>query len=277
MNSLTEARVVGSLGNITIDRNAPSVVCNFSENGWRFDYFFHGIGAKNLLVFFPSALVRGKRHVPSFHRWSWAKNFENADVICVSDPTLFLHQEMLGAWCQGKRDDWILPRTLAHILQLQQKFGYSRIVFCGSSLGGFLALQAGTLAPSLGFDAEKCRVFSENPQVSLPKYMWTSHMNRLAQVSFGVPTISDVEDKYLPQLDVVELIKKTNHIPKGLLVIKESDAHHYEAHVGYLQGGVSLDAENNLRVEVISAAVDSTGHTPLTFDEMSARVIPFFH
>ncbi len=277
LNSLTEARVVGSLGEITIDRNSPGILCGFSEGEWRFDYFFHGVGAKNLLVFFPSALVRGKRHVPSFHRWSWAKNFENADVICVSDPTLHLHAEMLGAWCQGRKDDWILPRTLTHILQLQQKFGYSRVVFCGSSLGGFLALQAGILAPSIGFDAGMCRIFSENPQVSLPKYMWTSHMNRLAQVSFGVASINDVDKNYLHQLDIIELIGKTGHIPKGLVVVKESDAHHYEEHVVHLQNSIVLDDQNNIRVEVIPAAMDATGHTPLTFDEMSSRVVSLCH
>lgn len=272
MTSLAQARVAPSWDAITINSNAPSTVCEFVEAGWKFNYFLHALGRKNLFVFFPSALVRGKRHVPSFHRWSWAENIERADVLCVSDPTLRLNNEFLGAWFQGNKDDWVLLRSLAHILTLQQKFGYEKVVFCGSSLGGFVALQAGALAPSVGFNPEACVVFSENPQTCLPKYMWTTHMDRLAQVCYGTKSIAEIDKKYLIRLDVVELMRSLNHIPNGLVVIKESDVHHYEEHVEYLRNSVLLDSSKNLRVEVIPARVDSTGHTPLTLEEMSARV-----
>ncbi|MGE0310859.1 MAG: hypothetical protein AB7P21_04460 [Lautropia sp.] len=255
----------------------PRVVrCALVEGDWLFDYFHFGRGRRRLLVLFPSALVRGKRIVPSFHRWSWAPQFSDADVLCVSDPTLRLDEEILGGWFQGTADDWVMPRVLRHIRHLTIGGEYREVVFCGSSLGGFAALQAGVLAPSVGFTSEECRVVSENPQVSLPRYMWGAHMAKLARVSYGVDSLDLVEPRHLGRLDVALLSEQCGHVPIGVVVVKESDAHHHQVHVKYLQQALAERAAERLRVDVIPASLDASGHTPLSFKELSTRLETLF-
>lgn len=210
--------------------------------------------------------------VPSFHRWSWSPLFTDADVLCISDPTLRLDSEILGGWFQGKDDDWVLLRTLRHIRFIQQKFDYQKVTFCGSSLGGFAALQAGILAPSIGFAETECRVFSENPQISLPRYMFKSHMQKLAQVSYSVEDINSIPEYAQPRLDVVRLMHQSNHVPRGLVVVKESDVHHHQVHVNYLRENIPSSHHDSLKIEVIPSSVDASGHTALTIDEMLSRM-----
>lgn len=270
-NLLEKAKVFSSLEAVSLRKENPEFICSFTEDSWHFDYFNYLNGKEQLNVFFPSALVRGKRLVPSFHRWSWAPLFKDADVLCVSDPTLRLDTELLGGWFQGKGDDWVLFRVLKHIKYIQQTLNYKRVLFCGSSLGGYAALQAGILAPSIGFSGVECRVFSENPQVSLPCYMQLHHMRKLAQISYGVDDINEISEEYVSRLDIVKLMHQVNNVPKGLVVVKESDTHHHLIHVNYLKNNILKD-NDFLRFEVIPSSIDATGHTPLNIDEMLRRI-----
>lgn len=272
-HNLYSSRTSDSLESITPDPERPAILCSFVEDLWQFDYFHHAAGNCNLIVFFPGAMVRGKRHVPCFHRWTWATHLHNTDVLCVSDPTLRLDNEILGAWFQGYKEDWVLLRILQHIRYLKNKFKYQRVIFCGSSMGGFVALQAGILAPSTSEDAEKYLVFAENPQVCLPRYKFTAPMVKLAQVSFGVDDINAIPEKAMVRLDTVALMQQHNYAPRGLVVVKESDKHHHQVHVQYLRDNISPNQAQRLKIEVIPEAIDATGHTPLSFHEMSARLV----
>lgn len=97
-------------------------------------------------------------------------------------------------------------------------------------------------------------------------------MDRLAQVSYGAKSIAEIDKKYLKRLDVVELMRDLGHVPKGLLVIKESDVHHYQDHVEYFRNSIALDPATNMSIEVIPTELDPTGHTPLNLEQMYARV-----
>ncbi len=272
MNLLESARTSDTLDTIATEGQDGATRYSLTEENWEFDYFYHPKRKKNLYVFFPSALMPGKRLVPSFHRWSWAPLMPDADVLCVSDPTLRLDQDLLGGWFQGRGEDWVLPRILKHIALIQQKLRYGRVVFCGSSLGGFAALQAGVLAPSIDFAATDIRVFAENPQISLPLYNFRSHMQKLAQVSYAVSDLAEVPEYALMRLDIVRLVHQLNHVPRGLVVVKESDTHHHQVHAKLLRDGIPLSHRSRLSIEVIPTSIDATGHTALTLAEMLKRI-----
>ena len=112
---------------------------------------------------------------------------------------------------------------------------------------------------------------AENPQISLKNY-WKTHTTTLAKVCFGKNNIDEVPKKYLYRLDIVELIKKYNYVPNGLIVIKESDTHHYNVHIKYLQDNIPAQQRNNLKIEVIPASIDNTGHTPLNLEQFKQRL-----
>lgn len=269
MMHLNEMSCVHSLESLS-SVDAPTL-CSFDEACWRFDYYFSPRQSSTLLVFFPGALTANKRYVPAFHRWSWAFQLPAYDVLGLSDPTLYLDEHLLGGWLQGKSVDWVLTRSLSHLQAFQSLRKYENIVFCGSSLGGFVALQAATLSVD-NFMGARVMVYAENPQISLMKYWITRHMNLLASVCYGVRSLNDVSSQFHSRLDIVSLITSQNHIPRGLVVTKESDTHHHEVQLQYLRSGLQFCSSHLLNLEVIPASVDSSGHTPLTFQEMHSRI-----
>jgi hypothetical protein len=247
-------------------------LATFVEDELKFDYFFSRKGAKKLLVFFPSALREGRRRLPAFHRWSWAEQFADFDVLCVSDPTMHLHQEMLGGWLVGNKSTWVLENVLKHIAKLQQSLGYDDVVFCGSSLGGFCAIQSGAMAETFGISVGKGGVYAENPQINLFSYKFFKHIDLLAQVGFDAPNREAMADEYAKRFNVVTTLEEYGHVPHGLVVIKESDAHHFSNQVPQLATYVDAAGSSSLAIEVIPADVDPSGHTPLDIHQMKERI-----
>lgn len=250
----------------------PEVTTSFDQDGFTFDYFLSKHSSKTLLVFFPSALRAVRRRVPSFHRWSWAAQMPAYDVFCVSDPTMRLNEKILGGWLLGNEQTWVLKTVMQHTKALQEHFGYENIIFCGSSLGGFCALQAGALAPGLGLNLGSGGVFAENPQINLLTYKFKEAINLLARECFNVPSREQIPQQFLERLNAVETMKIAHNVPRGLVVIKESDAHHFTDQVPQLAQYLSTLPDQGLEIEVIPAHLDTTGHTPLTLLQMLERL-----
>lgn len=260
MYSLSDSPILTLEETLRLERPSRTI---YEEKGLRFDFFFYPKGKKKLLIFFPSALPKNKRIVPSFHRWSWCENFDDHDCLCVSDPTLHLDSEILGGWMQGSRDSWALEIFLTQLDFICNKKGYESVIFTGSSLGGFCAIQASFL-----FKKPNVRTlfYAENPQISLFNYIYKNHANKLAKVSFGENSIDHL-NRFDFRLDVVKTGIKYGLNSKGMVVIKESDEHHFSVHVAYLKQNFP-----DVEVEVISKELDPTGHTPLLFEQMKTRV-----
>lgn len=247
---------------------------SFNDRGLVHNYIYRkDSGNKKLLVFLPSALPRHKRRVPAFHRWSWMQSFEGFDALCISDPTLLLDHEILGGWMQGTKDSWALDVFLEHISYINKNKNYESIVFSGSSLGGFVALQAATVL-SNRIPEVNVRFYAENPQISLPLYWIERHMNHLAKVCYGVSSLKNVSKDFYHRLDIVELMIRSECSPKGVLIIKESDEHHYNVQFDFLKKQVMLD--DLFKVEVIPKELDESGHTPLTLEQMQDRLRRYF-
>lgn len=247
-------------------------LATFVEDEFKFDYFFSKKGAKKLLVFFPSAQKRDARRVPSFHRWSWAEQFADFDVLCVSDPTMHLHQKMLGGWLVGNKSTWVLENVLKHIATLQQSLDYEDVIFCGSSLGGFCAIQSGAMAESFGISVGNGGVYAENPQINLFTYEFFTHIDLLAQVGFDAPNREAIAAEYAKRFNAVKTLEEYGHVPHGLVVIKESDAHHFSNQIPQLDSYIKGGEPNTLSIEVIPAAADPSGHTPLDIIQMKERI-----
>jgi len=250
----------------------PEVTTSFEQDGFTFDYFLSRHSSKTLLVFFPSALRPEMRRVPSFHRWSWAADMPAYDSFFVSDPTMRLGEEILGGWLLGNEQTWVLKTVIEHTKALQDHFGYENIIFSGSSLGGFCALQAGALAPSLGLKLGSGGVFAENPQINLLTYKFREAIDLLARECFNVATREQIPQQFLERLNAVETMKSANYVPRGRVVVKESDIHHFTDQIPQLAQYLSTLPDQGLEIEVIPNDLDTTGHTPLTMQQMLQRL-----
>lgn len=270
MAETTIAPLVESLDELVA--GTGNMTCSFEEANFRFDYFLSKKGSKTLLVFLPSAQREANRRVPVFHRWTWSRHFSDCDVMSVSDPILHVDERILGGWLLGNRQTWVLEIVLRHIAKLQQSLGYEDVVFCGSSLGGFCAIQSGAMAETFGISVGKGGVYAENPQINLMTYSVASAIDLLARTSFGAANRTEIAEEFQVRFNVVKTLEAYANVPRGLVIIKESDKHHFENQLPQLEDYLELKKDTRLKIEVIPAEEDPTGHSPLTLEQMKQRV-----
>lgn len=118
---------------------------------------YHGIKYKfllNLLENSDKLVVLGSgalsknsswdRSRPRFSRWSW--DFGES-TINFDDPTLYLDDEILIAWSIGNSEFWYLKdiSTIIKIIADKLKIKDNKLIFFGSSAGGFTSLMLSTL------------------------------------------------------------------------------------------------------------------------------------
>lgn len=238
---------------------------NFKKSDLIFDYLIRPSDSDSLIVFFPAAMPQGARRVPSFYRWSYVDNFDQ-NIICVSDPTLYLSESMLGGWFIGSKENWVLPMILKDIKEFAHARGIKKIIFSGASLGGFASLMAADLFSNDQECVLKVRYIAENPQVTLFKYMWINHIKLLLNTIFNVDSFEDLSESDAKRFCLPKIVGSSRKFKaKGFAIFKESDAHHYDLQ----RNELALISAREVAIISIPKVFDSTGHTPL--------VQSFFH
>lgn len=264
MKSLTDYI---DIQNCDADLDDGDYALSLDDKGLQFNYKINRRSqSKYCFVFLPAALPLEKRIVPSFPRWSWGASIGH-NAISVSDPTMLLSDTILGGWMQGKHDKWALEPIMSHLRAFfkNNHIDLNRVIFCGSSMGGFLALQ-------LAANFKGSIAYSENAQIDLRNYNLKKSMAKLADLCYGKPTLEDVAAQYVHRFSLVEHFDKIGYVPNFYYVIKESDRHHFQDHflpfLSYIQ-----DKEFRFRrAEVILHNKDRSGHTPLSKIECLKRL-----
>lgn len=125
-----------------------------------------------LLVFLPS--VRSKDIYPYYPRLSWSEFFQkHCNVLFLSDPfqTSAYCQEAGGSWFFNRDGSFSLPAIAEWIKDIAAKNKIKKIVFYGSSMGGYGSLVLGCLIPG-------SISFAECPQIFLEKHPGSSSVLR---------------------------------------------------------------------------------------------------
>ena len=109
-----------------------------------------------LVVSFHGALNREATALPRFER---LRMILGHDVSCLffGDPTLHLSPRIQLSWYTGTADVDAHAELASRAQQVAQSVGASRIIFTGSSGGGFAALQVSSLVPgsvAVAFNAQ---------------------------------------------------------------------------------------------------------------------------
>ena len=121
-----------------------------------------GTQARTLFVTFHGAVDRKTREVPSFLGF-FADLKDKAHQLNVSDPAMLRDGDHAIAWYAG-HDGLALQQVLPVLLRdLQAALGVDRVVFLGSSGGGFASLYYGWQHPG-------SVVLAANPQTDLTRY-----------------------------------------------------------------------------------------------------------
>ncbi len=118
-----------------------------------------------LVVTFHGALDRAKYAIPRFERVRTTEPF-GTSCLYWADPSLWLDQGLSLSWYTGRGDFDLFPLIADRSRAAADALGAKRIVFTGSSGGGFAALQTSALVPG-----STALVF--NPQSAISRYWKT--------------------------------------------------------------------------------------------------------
>ena len=120
----------------------PAII---SGKHWNISILFFPSSHKRLFILMPSAINRRTTTLPAFSRWTWAgADVFPGNVLCVSDPTIELHQQLQIGWMLGTKSNPVLDDLVIFIEEFAETHGIpsEHIIFYGSSAGGFSALAA---------------------------------------------------------------------------------------------------------------------------------------
>lgn len=104
-------------------------------------------GGDTMLVVLHGATDRGKYQMPRFEWMSTINEISKWSTLYVSDPVLSVDDVIQLAWYVGWGDLDLHEVIADRVQEIANAMGYSTLVFCGSSGGGFAALQISRLIP----------------------------------------------------------------------------------------------------------------------------------
>lgn len=142
-----------------VDNRLPGVPIYYVSN--------HRPDPDSMVVLMPSALTpsRADRSVRTYHRWSWQLEWPTSLVIAVFDPAMQQAPGLEGAWYIHPGFD-VVAAISGTISDLAARAGVptQRIVFYGSSLGGFGAIGCAAHLPG-------SRAVAEVPQIDVERWI----------------------------------------------------------------------------------------------------------
>lgn len=167
--------------------------------------------SNSLLVFLPAA--NGIAIHPRYPRFKWAKDFsEFSNVLYLSDPYQgevdFI--ESNGSWYINNKGEFILPHIASELSLWLKSKSITRVVFYGSSMGGYAAIVLSSLISS-------SVAIAECPQLFLNKHPGSKYV---LDNFFGTV--------YSGEIDAFEFVKNSK-ASKLVLACSIYDSH-YEAH-----------------------------------------------
>lgn len=151
---------------------------------------------------------------PYFSRQSW--DF-NESTIYFEDPTRYVYSLKSG-WGIGTPNEWFLDNIKNIILKIVHFFEISdeKLIFFGSSSGGFTSIQLATLV-------KDSLAIADCPQTDLRK--WHYYWKDLKRTIFNQFSDDEIDSKFDYRISVIDNMIKENYIPKLLFIstLNEND------------------------------------------------------
>ncbi|CAI8977558.1 tetratricopeptide repeat protein [Pseudomonas serbica] len=112
--------------------------------------------------------------LPRFGRWSWHGLF-NGSTLYIEDPMLYKYDDLNLGWYYGTKETSYLNLTLNIVKSISEKTGNPKVIFYGSSGGGYAALHLASMLPN-------SFAISINPQIELDKWGSASDFGRITEI-----------------------------------------------------------------------------------------------
>lgn len=228
-------------------------------------------GTGVLIVTFHGALDRNRFDLPRFERLGTTGKFRQSMMFC-SDPGLFADAAFELAWFTGWAGVDLQPILADWATRAARAVGASRIIFTGSSGGGFAALQVSAMVPG-----SVCLAF--NPQTSIHAYLAGGtgfgaqrkyiEVNHPELARDGIWTIDFDQDWTLKVGDHMSPVRRyavptDNHV----LYADNSNDFHHEQHLLPLLAAVNAGGNTDrFRVHTYDGSVGHAPPSPAQFSE----------
>lgn len=112
--------------------------------------------------------------LPRFGRWSWHELF-NGSTLYIEDPMLYKYNDLNLGWYYGTEETSYLDLTLNIVKSIVKKTGNPKVIFYGSSGGGYAALHLASMLPH-------SFAISINPQIALDQWGSASDFSRITDI-----------------------------------------------------------------------------------------------
>lgn len=208
------------------------------------------------VVFLPGAQnFKAVKQIPFFHRWTWHHDLPDAHVIALSDPAIATYEKAFGGWFLHPQVD-IIERLAELVGQITTHLGIApdRVVFHGSSLGGFGAI--GMAAHLRGASA-----VSEIPQTDVSKWPFPGSIAVIGHM-LGMP-LSELHASNPERVEVIERLRHAKFVPPFTLVTNTADQS-YDLQMSFMDEVAELSrTTETLGSQRVMVTDVVTGHQPL--------------
>lgn len=172
---------------------------------------------QSLIVFMPAALSinRPDRSKPIYSRSTWGAMWPESEIMAFADPALQQAEELNAAWFL--HPDYDIIQNIADITHEHAErlgLGADKIMFYGSSLGGFGAIAAASCIKG-------ARAVAEIPQIDLENWM-RSAWRLLEQHIMDMP-IGEYRKIRPEQLSLQDRLLKSGRVPAIRLITNPDD------------------------------------------------------
>ncbi|MGW9402568.1 hypothetical protein ACWGQ2_01200 [Arthrobacter sp. NPDC055585] len=234
-------------------------------------------GTDVLIVTFHGALDRKRFDLPRFERLGTTGEFAQS-MLFFSDPGLFADDSIELAWFTGWPGVDLQPILAEWATRAAQAVGASRIIFTGSSGGGFAALQVSALVPG-----SVCLAF--NPQTSIHGYLVGGHgvwvqrkyieVYHPELITEGVVDVDFTNDWTLAIGDHMSPIRRYS-VPVGNHVLyadNPNDFHHAQHLLPFQEAVAAGENCNRFRVHTYDGSVGHEPPSPPQFREAMTEAL----
>lgn len=174
--------------------------------------------ADSLVCFLPAAQRHEvQRRNPVFHRGTWHEDLPESHVLTVSDPALYLDDEILACWFVDPNLD-VIRAVSDFIVRVAERLGVprNRIILHGSSMGGFGALG---IASCIG----ESLAIAEIPQLDLQRWPVPSALAAIEQRILGGMTLDDFRGVWPERIDILSRFVSSGVVPSFWLIVNRGD------------------------------------------------------
>lgn len=243
------------------------------SRGRSIDFYAKLEPSDTLFVSFHGAVPLASPRYPHFRRVESMKNRVPA-LLCIADPTLRLvdDAEFRLGWYTGG-EAWDPLQELAGLVrQAQARVGARRVMFLGSSGGGFASLRMSVLFPG-------SLAFVQDPQTDVGAY-YAGHRDRLIRSTWPSWDNTSAFAQNSDRFDMLHLYSSTN--PDNYIYYRQatSDEWHLRNHAEpFRKALVGTSGSRTGRYRFVYEPGEKPGHgkiTPAEFDRHLKEALVFW-